>query len=306
MRGLEEGPEERRGDGDRPVPTRGASRERAPPRRGTPEGDSFGNSASRARPPARSPSTSAALATAAAAASSAVAAYGAPEKGDARVATFRALLGLDGRAPYSPVLAEAFFALVSAAWRGEFKHIKEDLEKGPCVVAKRRLLEAVDRADAPRLLLSPARRSRLRADVAALPDVPPRAFRHQGKMASGVDFDAAAALLVDACAAAVADHAARLSACFVEFDADGAGGLDVDEFNNLCDAVLGRDVLPPEARLALFQQIEEEVEDGAGDVDGEIENGALFADSILATSCPLATPAACRNYWAEERRFDAI
>ena len=58
-------------------------------------------------------------------------------------------------------------------------------------------------------------------------------------------------------------------------------------------------------RLALFHQIEDDV-DGDDDDEDEIENGALFADALLATSCPLATPAACKHYWAEERLFDPI
>ena len=71
----------------------------------------------------------------------------------------------------------------------------------------------------------------------ALDDIPPRQ-RHQGKMAHGIDFDDAADLLVAACQDAVSHHAAELTACFDEFDEDG-GGIDIREFNKMCDAVIG-------------------------------------------------------------------
>ena len=112
--------------------------------------------------------------------------------------------------------------------------------------------------------------------------------------------------VVAACQDAVSHHAAELTACFDEFDEDG-GGIDIREFNKMCDAVIGKDLLTMDERISLFHHIEADVDGEHDEREDEIENGALFADAILKmASSPLATPAACRNYWASERQFDPI
>lgn len=222
-----------------------------------------------------------------------------------RIVIFRTLCGLDDGRPYSMVTSQAFFGLANAAWRGELKHMSEDLGQGPCVVGRRRILEALDLDEPLKLLLSPCKRSALRSAIGALAERAPQAARHKGRLANGIDFDEAAKLLLAACQDAITTHAAKLAECFTKYDKDGGGSLDAREFSALVEDVVGRDALTMDERLALFHKIEDDV-DGNDDDDDEIENGLLFADALLATTCPLATPAACKNYWAEDREFEPL